>query len=156
MGAWSKWHVVFADERFVPLDHKDSNYRACDDALFSAVTIPDSQVYKIDPDASNVAECAAAYETSVRTACGAPFLCGPTETPTIDMLLLGMGPDGHTLSLFPQHPLLDEHTAVVAPITDSPKPPPQRVTLTLPVCKKAREIVFVCTEGGVRRFGEAL
>ncbi|TMW55154.1 hypothetical protein Poli38472_013916 [Pythium oligandrum] len=134
---FSKWHVFFADERCVPLDHDDSNFKACKEALFDHVPIPADQIYTLDASLSPE-QAAVDYTAKLATIWG-------SELPRFDLLLLGMGPDGHTCSLFPGHPLLDEHKLFVASIEDSPKPPPQRITLTYPVVNNAAHVAFIAT-----------
>ncbi|KAF9535808.1 6-phosphogluconolactonase [Crepidotus variabilis] len=138
---WNKWHVFYVDERVVPLDHADSNHRACTEALFSKVPIPSDNVYTLDPELLNdLEELSDAYEKILIREFAQK---DSARFPIFDLILLGMGPDGHTASLFPNHELLNEDDRWVAYVEDSPKPPPKRITLTFPVINHASRIVFV-------------
>jgi len=140
---WEKWHVYFSDERAVPFDDAESNYKLVNDEFLSKVPIPDSNVHRIDTDLlDDIDELADEYESQLIQS------FAPKDSarfPVFDAILLGMGPDGHTASLFPGHPLLSETTGWVVPIEDSPKPPPRRITLTLPVINHALRVIFVAT-----------
>lgn len=140
---WPAWHVFCVDERSVPLNDARSNFGALQERLLRHVPIPPEQVYPVDttrpPDSA-----AAAYEAALARV----FQSTPSEAPRLDLILLGMGEDGHTASLFPQHPLLSETRRWVAALFDSPKPPPERITMTLPVLNNAREVVFVVVGDG--------
>jgi 6-phosphogluconolactonase len=118
----------------VPSDHPDSNYKACADAFLSKVPIPESKIHRLNPDLLDDAdECADDYEQQlVATFAGA----NAARYPTFDLILLGMGPDGHTCSLFPGHDLLSESARWVAGIEDSPKPPARRITFTCVIMPK--------------------
>lgn len=145
---WSKWEIFFADERAVPLSHPDSNYGLLKSVLLNKIprTCGAPKVFPIDESLlENTQELADAYEQTLVQSFAAK---DSVKLPIFDLILLGCGPDGHTCSLFPGHELLREDVAWVAPIEDSPKPPPRRITLTLPVVTHAIKVVFVATGAG--------
>ncbi|KAI9029451.1 glucosamine-6-phosphate isomerases/6-phosphogluconolactonase-domain-containing protein [Hyaloraphidium curvatum] len=152
-----KWEVWYADERCVPLTHPDSNHALCHQELYTLLpALRNSRIHAIDDSlAGNPEACAAAYDRSLRAHFRDPedlVDAAGGKLPVFDAIFLGMGPDGHTASLFPGHPVADfaDASPWILPITDSPKPPPSRVTMTLPVINAARNVVFVCTGEGKR------
>jgi 6-phosphogluconolactonase len=140
---WWGWHVFWADERCVPLSSPESNYGVANRLLFRHVDIPHHQIYVLD-DTLGAIEAAEAYESILRRV----FRPQDSLIPKFDLILLGIGEDGHTASLFPGSPILHETDRWVAPILDAPKPPPERVTLTLPVINNARHVIFVAAGTG--------
>ena len=139
-------HVFYADERAVPLDHADSNHKLAQDTLYSEVSIPPTNIHTIDPTLlDDLDELSDAYEKELIREFAQK---DSARFPVFDLILLGIGPDGHTASLFPGHELLSEVDRWVAYIEDSPKPPPRRVTLTYPVINHAARVVFVATGAG--------
>jgi len=135
---WSRVHVAFGDERLVPPDHADSNYGMARLALFDRVPIPAAQIHRIEGERRDAADAAQAYHATLSRAL-APVAEG---WPVFDVVLLGVGPDGHTASLFPHTAALDVRdrlaTAAVAPAA-----PTARVTLTYPVLNAARAVVVL-------------
>ncbi|KAF0898308.1 hypothetical protein E2562_007160 [Oryza meyeriana var. granulata] len=146
---WSKWHVFWVDERVVPKDHADSNYRLAMDGFLSKVPIPASQIYAIN-DALSAAGAADDYETCLKQLVkdGVIAMSQITGFPKFDLMLLGMGPDGHVASLFPGHPIVNEKQKWVSYIKDSPKPPPERITFTFPMVNSSAHIGLVVTGAG--------
>jgi 6-phosphogluconolactonase len=140
---WSGWQIFWADERCVPPTSPESNYGVAHQHLFRHVNIPFNQIHPLDSTVG-ASEAADAYTSTMNRV----FQPGAGRLPRFDLILLGIGEDGHTASLFPDHPLLNETQRWVAPIFDAPKPPPLRVTLTLPVINNARHIVFVAAGAG--------
>lgn len=157
---WDKWHVLLADERCVVSSDEDSNLGAIRSHFTNSVGIPPSQIYGIDEMLLGSSEgVAASYEENVVKYLLEKKKRSTTNTTStittndgkIDCVLLGFGPDGHTCSLFPNHKLLSEQTRWVASIDDSPKPPPSRITLTLPILNQyCRQIIF-CGAGVSKR-----
>ena len=145
---YSRWEIFFADERAVPLNHEDSNYKLLREELLDK--IPEQmgrpKVHPIDIKyLDDVQEMADQYQQELMSSFASK---DSVKVPTFDLLLLGCGPDGHTCSLFPNHELLRESDAWVAAIEDSPKPPSKRITLSLPVVIHSIKIAFVATGQG--------
>lgn len=135
---WTKWKIFFCDERVVAFDDPESTYGLYKRGLHGKVPITTNQLIAINPSLS-LKEIADDYTSQLK-------LHFPgEELPRFDLLLLGMGPDGHTCSLFPGHKALQVTSTWITEINDSPKPPPQRITLTLPVINNSRKCVFVST-----------
>jgi 6-phosphogluconolactonase len=140
---WSTWHVFWADERWVPWQSPESNYGVANSRLLRHVPIPGGQIYPMDTSQSPE-RAAKAYASILEAVCRP----GRGRLPRLDLILLGIGPDGHTASLFPDHPVLHESVEWVSPVMDAPKPPPNRITLTLPLINHARHIAWVATGPG--------
>lgn len=132
---WSRWHCFWGDERCVPPDHEDSCYRMARETLLDHVSVSAVNVHRIRCELSP-SEAAHSYEQELRA-----FFAG--EWPRFDLILLGMGEDGHTASLFPNTPALDVHDAwVTANIAPSVKQP-NRITLTIPAINAAANALFL-------------
>lgn len=138
--AWPRVQVTFGDERCVPPDDADSNFRMARESLFDRVPLPLGNVFRIRGE---VAPGDAAHEYEEKLAAVAARFGEPRYVH--DLILLGMGPDGHTASLFPGSPALDETLRNVIPAT-GPKPPPQRITMTFPLLNAARQICFLVND----------
>lgn len=139
---WSKWRLFFCDERYVNETNEDSTFGQYKALFIPKTKLSESQFVTIDLD-KNLDECAKAYEEKIYQEFGSR-----DTVPVFDLLLLGMGPDGHTCSLFPNHALLAKVDALVAPISDSPKPPPERVTMTYPLLNNAKMCLFALSGAG--------
>ncbi|MFH1136357.1 MAG: 6-phosphogluconolactonase [Pseudomonadota bacterium] len=142
---WSGWHVFWADERCVPSSSPESNYGVAQRLFLSRVDIPRRQIYALD-DALGAGAAAAAYESTLKRV----FRTPDGRLPVFDLVLLGIGADGHTASLFPGSPVLRETVRWAAPVLDAPQPPSERVTLTPPTLNNSREVIFAAAGLGKR------
>ncbi|MFI5372017.1 MAG: 6-phosphogluconolactonase [Candidatus Eisenbacteria bacterium] len=126
--------VWFADERAVPPDHPDSNYRMVREALLLPLGWPLANVHRMEADREDLEAAAAGYARAL-----------PSR---LDLVVLGIGEDGHTASLFPGSPLVAEEARTVAAVYDAPKPPARRLTLTPPVLAAARRLMMLASGEG--------
>jgi 6-phosphogluconolactonase len=135
---WDKIYFFFGDERHVPPDSPESNYRMAREALLSKIPGPASNVFRVPGETPDADQVAITYEQTIRQF----FKTPPGSFPRFDLILLGMGPDGHTASLFPKTKALQEKSRLfVANWVEKFKT--SRLTLTLPVLNNAAEVMFL-------------
>jgi 6-phosphogluconolactonase len=148
---WAATHVWFGDERCVPPDHADSNYRMAREALLARVPVPEQQVTRIEGERAP-ADAADRYDALLR---GDATAHAGAAGAAFDLVLLGVGPDGHTASLFPGGEALheSERWAVAVPAPERVGPHVPRVTLTPPALGRAREVLVLVT--GAEKRGAA-
>ena len=140
---WDKIHAFFGDERHVPPDHPDSNFRMARESLLQEVPIPPANVHRVRTE-FDAPRAAAEYEAEIRSVFGSK----PDEVPRFDLILLGLGPDGHTASLFPGSAGLTERKALAcANWVEHWRS--YRITFTFPLLNAAAEVLFVA--GGVEK-----
>ncbi len=133
---WSRWQVYFGDERVLPAEHPERNSKMAHEAWLAQVSIPAAQIFAMPT------------EHGLRAACD-DYADLMTRTPDFDLVLLGLGEDGHTASLFPAH---DWGVAPDAPdvltIHDAPKPPPERISLSANRLSRTQQVLFLVTGAG--------
>lgn len=133
---WMRVHLFWGDERCVPPDHRDSNFRMTDEALLRKIHVPAANIHRIRAELPP-ADAATLYEEDIRSYFGG-------ARPVFDVMLLGLGEDGHTASLFPGTSIVSEQARYVADVF-VPEFNARRISLTLPVINAARMIIFLAT-----------
>jgi 6-phosphogluconolactonase len=137
---WPNVHIFFGDERTVPPDHHESNFRMASEAMLSHLPIPETNIHRMN-GVGDAAANASDYESDMRE------YFGDVQWPRLDLVMLGMGDDGHTASLFPETTALEERTAwVVANWVE--KFNTWRITLSAPAINAARNVLFLITGAG--------
>ena len=138
--AWNRVFFFFGDERHVPPTDPESNYRMVNESLLTKITIPPDNVFRVPAENPDAAAAAAEYETQLRKF----FAIKAAEFPRFDLILLGLGPEGHTASLFPDSAALDDrsHLVVANWVANFNT---HRITFTFPVLNRAAEVMFMAS-----------
>ena len=137
---WPRVFWYWGDERFVPFDHPESNYRMTREAMLSKAPVPPENIHPVPPPSAGTAEQAAEiYERELQQAYGATTF--DPARPLFDITLLGLGPDGHTASLLPGVPVLEERKHWVAAVSHGR--PEVRITMTYPAIESSRRVAFL-------------
>jgi 6-phosphogluconolactonase len=150
---WSRVDLWWGDERFLPEGDKERNATQAREALLDALTIDPARIHEMPPsdgpDGDDAEAAAGRYARELAAAAEG------AELPHFDVLMLGVGEDGHVASIFPGHPV-GQATGATAAVHDSPKPPPTRITLTMPAIRSAEEVWLIASgEGKAEAVGAA-
>ena len=140
---WSRIFFLFGDERCIPPDHPDSNFKMAQTSLFQPLNVHPDQIYRMKGESGDPTAAAQEYEETIRRLTQSP----PPEVPLIDLVLLGLGDDGHTASLFPGTAALQEDRKIVT-VGHAPTGIRSRLTLTLGVLNHAAVVLFLVTGSG--------
>jgi 6-phosphogluconolactonase len=132
---WSRTEFFWVDERAVPPSDPDSNYRLARSLWFEPAEVPQACIHRMPTDEADLDRAASAYAEQLRSVAGDP--------PRLDFVLLGVGSDGHVASIFPGHASSRMEGDTVVVVQDAPKPPPRRLTLTIPVLAGAERVVIL-------------
>ncbi|GER82047.1 6-phosphogluconolactonase [Thermogemmatispora aurantia] len=135
---WTRVDIFWSDERCVPPDHPESNYRMAYEVMLSKLPIPAANIHRMPAEQADRQAAAESYAAELRR------VFGTAGVPVFDLIQLGMGPEGHTASLFPHQAALHERERLVLAVS-VPKPPPERLTFTPPILQAARHILFLVT-----------
>lgn len=133
---WALTEIFWSDERSVPPDNEESNYHLAQEALLSKVPISTAQIHRMPADAEDREQASLTYIQEIQR------VFGTNGIPSFDLIQLGMGPEGHTASLFPHQASLHEQSRLIMPVT-VPKPPPPRLTFTPPLLNAATHVLFL-------------
>src|SRR5580693_7943986 len=138
--AWNRIFLFFGDERHVPPTDPESNYRMVNESLLTKIAIPAENIFRVLAENPDAAAAASEYEAQLRRF----FELKSAECPRFDLILLGLGPDGHTASLFPDSPALNEQQRLVVANWVA-KFNTHRITFTFPVLNRAAEVMFLAS-----------
>lgn len=140
---WERVHVLWADERYVAPSGPESNVGMVRDELLAKIPLPETNIHAPRTDFADPDEAARSYERAIRDVLDAEL--------RIDRMILGLGEDGHTASIFPGSAVAQERERLVVAVRDSPKPPPTRLTMTPALILRAREIDMLVAGASKRR-----
>lgn len=135
---WTRVEIFWSDERCVPPNDPESNYHMAHEVMLSKLPIPATNIHRMPAEQADRQAAADRYSAELRR------VFSTTGVPVFDLIQLGMGPEGHTASLFPHQQALHERERLVLPVS-VPKPPPERLTFTPPLINAARHILFLVT-----------